>query len=76
MGSYGIGMARIAAAAVEQYADDAGISWPAAIAPFTVHLVVIGKPGGPERAIADALYATLREAGVDVPLRRPRARRG
>jgi prolyl-tRNA synthetase len=40
MGSYGIGPARIAAAAVEQYADEAGISWPAAIAPFMVHLVV------------------------------------
>jgi len=66
MGSYGIGPARIAAAAVEQHADDAGISWPAAIAPFTAHLVVIGKPGGPERAIADALYATLCEAGVAV----------
>ena len=64
MGSYGIGPARIAAAAVEQHADDAGISWPAAIAPFTAHLVVIGKPGGPERAIADALYATLLKAGV------------
>jgi prolyl-tRNA synthetase len=66
MGSYGIGPARIAAAAVEQHADDTGISWPAAIAPFTAHLVVIGKPDGPERAIADALYATLRDAGVAV----------
>ena len=39
MGCYGIGMARIAAAAVEQFADERGISWPAAIAPFQVHLV-------------------------------------
>ncbi len=39
MGSYGIGPARIVAAAVEQYADEHGISWPRALAPFDVHLV-------------------------------------
>jgi prolyl-tRNA synthetase len=66
MGSYGIGPARIAAAAVEQYADEAGISWPAAIAPFAVHLVVLGKPGSAERELADSLYATLSDGGVDV----------
>jgi prolyl-tRNA synthetase len=66
MGCYGIGPARIAAAAVEQFADDHGISWPKAIAPFDVHLVAIGKPGTPERALADGLYAGLRAAGVDV----------
>ena len=66
MGSYGIGMARIAAAAVEQFADERGISWPAAIAPFQAHLVVLGKPGGEERAIAEAAYAALRDGGIDV----------
>jgi prolyl-tRNA synthetase len=66
MGSYGIGMARIAAAAVEQFADERGISWPAALAPFQVHLVVLGKPGGEERAIAEAAYEALREGGLDV----------
>jgi prolyl-tRNA synthetase len=66
MGSYGIGMARIAAAAVEQFADERGISWPATIAPFQVHLVVLGKPGGEERGIAEAVYAVLREGGIDV----------
>jgi prolyl-tRNA synthetase len=66
MGSYGIGMARIAAAAVEQFADERGISWPAALAPFQVHLVVLGKPGGEERAIAEAAYEALREGGIDV----------
>ena len=39
MGSYGIGPARIAAAAVEQFADEQGIAWPRAIAPFDVELV-------------------------------------
>jgi prolyl-tRNA synthetase len=66
MGSYGIGPARVAAAAVEQFADDRGISWPRAIAPWDVHLVVLGKPGSPERAAADGLYADLREAGLEV----------
>jgi prolyl-tRNA synthetase len=66
MGSYGIGPARIVAAAVEQYADEHGISWPRALAPFSVHLVGIGRPGSDERAPADELYENLRQAGVDV----------
>jgi prolyl-tRNA synthetase len=66
MGCYGIGMARIAAAAVEQYSDEHGISWPAAIAPFQLHLVALGKPDSAERALADAVYQTLRDGGVDV----------
>jgi prolyl-tRNA synthetase len=66
MGSYGIGPARIAAAAVEQFADEAGISWPASIAPFTVHVVALGKPGSSERTLADSLYETLRDARIDV----------
>ncbi|MGA8355409.1 MAG: proline--tRNA ligase [Solirubrobacteraceae bacterium] len=66
MGCYGIGPARIAAAAVEQYADEHGISWPRALAPFAVHLVALGKPGTPERAAADGVYDALAAAGVEV----------
>ena len=66
MGCYGIGPARIVAAAVEQFADEHGISWPRALAPFAVHLVALGKPGTTERDACDALYATLRDAGVEV----------
>ncbi|MEA2466743.1 MAG: prolyl-tRNA synthetase, partial [Thermoleophilaceae bacterium] len=66
MGSYGIGPARILAAAVEQYADEAGISWPKAIAPFDVELVTLGKPGEPARDAADRLYEELQQAGLDV----------
>ena len=66
MGSYGIGPARIAAAAVEQFADEHGISWPRALAPFAVHLVGIGKPGTPEREAAEGLYETLGGGGVEV----------
>jgi prolyl-tRNA synthetase len=64
MGCYGFGPARAAAAAVEQYADEQGISWPRSIAPFDLELVVIGAPGGEERALADRLYEELQEAGL------------
>ena len=65
MGSYGIGPARIIAAAVEQKADDRGIVWPTALAPWQVHLVVLGKQGGPEGSAADAIYRELTAAGVE-----------
>ncbi len=64
MGSYGFGPARATAAAVEQYADEQGISWPRAIAPFDVELVVLGKPGSQERELADRLYGELQHAGL------------
>jgi prolyl-tRNA synthetase len=66
MGSYGIGPARIAAAAVEQFGDERGISWPRAIAPWDVELVTLGKPATPERERAEALYGELQAAGIDV----------
>jgi len=66
MGSYGFGPARAAAAAVEQYADEQGISWPRAIAPFDLELVVLGREGSEERRLGDQLYEELRRAGLDV----------
>lgn len=67
MGSYGIGPARVAAAAVEQRADEAGIVWPRSLAPFDIHVVALGKdPEGPERAAADRLYAELVDSGSSV----------
>jgi prolyl-tRNA synthetase len=66
MGSYGIGPARVAAAAVEQFADEKGISWPKAIAPWDVEIVALGKPGTPELAAAEALYKELGAIGLDV----------
>jgi prolyl-tRNA synthetase len=65
MGSYGIGPARIAAAAVEQYADERGISWPRSLAPFQVHLVALGRPDSREQELARDVYARLSEAGVE-----------
>jgi prolyl-tRNA synthetase len=66
MGSYGIGPARIVAAAIEQGADERGIVWPAALAPWQVQLVSLAKAGELEREAADELYAALREGGVEV----------
>ena len=66
MGSYGIGLARIAAAAVEQHHDDHGICWPAAIAPFQVHLVVVRMADELQTTVADSLDAALAERGLDV----------
>ena len=66
MGSYGIGPARIAAAAVEQFADEQGISWPRSLAPFDVELVALGRQGEEAREIADRLYDELRAEGLDV----------
>ncbi len=66
MGSYGIGPARIVAASIEQRADERGIVWPPALAPWEVHLVSLAKAGEPEREAADRLYEELRAAGAEV----------
>jgi prolyl-tRNA synthetase len=68
MGSYGIGPARVAAAVVEQFADEKGIAWPRALAPWDIEVVALGKPGSDELAAAERLYDELREAGYDVLL--------
>jgi prolyl-tRNA synthetase len=66
MGSYGIGPARIVAAAIEQRADERGIVWPPALAPWGVHLVSLAKAEEPEREAADRLYEELRAADAEV----------
>ena len=66
MGCYGIGPARIMAAAVEQYADEAGISWPRSLSPYDAELVGLGKEGEPAREVAECLYEEMRQAGFDV----------
>jgi prolyl-tRNA synthetase len=69
MGCYGIGISRIAAAAIEQNHDDKGIIWPRAIAPFEVVICPMGMHKSETvRNTAVALYEKLRGAGVDVIL--------
>jgi prolyl-tRNA synthetase len=69
MGCYGIGVSRIVGAAIEQSHDERGIVFPAAIAPFEVCIVPMGyAKSAAVKAAADALYAELKAAGVDILL--------
>ena len=65
MGSYGIGVERIIAAFIEQTADEKGIVWNKALAPFYVHIVPINYKSEKVRSAADKLYEELNEAGID-----------
>jgi prolyl-tRNA synthetase len=65
MGSYGIGPARIAAAAIEQRADADGIVWPPSIAPFAVHIVVVSVRDEEQVKAAEALYGECRGQGLE-----------
>ncbi len=66
MGCYGVGVSRIVAAAIEQNYDEAGIRWPAAMAPWQVAVCVINpKNDASVAAAAMALYRELLERGVD-----------
>ncbi len=66
MGSYGIGLDRLMAVVVELHHDKDGIVWPDSVAPYQVHLVHIGKEGDGTKEKAEALYAELTAAGVEV----------
>ena len=69
MGCYGIGISRVIAAIVEEHHDDHGICWPAAVAPYGVHLISLpgkGDAAAEVRARSDRLYDELRAAGVEV----------
>ncbi len=69
MGCYGIGVSRIAAAAIEQNHDERGIIWPRAIAPFEVVICPIGfNKSDAVRQTATDLYTHLKDQGVDVIL--------
>src|SRR5882672_1165769 len=67
MGCYGIGVTRIVAAAIEQNHDERGIIWPAPLAPFHVALIPLNLQKSVQvRSAADALYAALDAAGIEV----------
>ena len=68
MGCYGIGVSRVAAAAVEQYSDDKGIVWPVPIAPFEAVVTSLNAKNEDTNAVANELYEALGEAGIDVLL--------
>jgi len=67
MGCYGIGVSRIAAAAIEQNHDEYGIIWPDTIAPFQVALVAMNIHKSIRvQETGEELYNSLREAGFEV----------
>ena len=69
MGCYGIGVSRVVAAAIEQHHDEAGITWPDALAPFEVAIVPMNAHKSERvREAAEALYTSLTDAGFDVLL--------
>jgi len=65
MGSYGIGVERIIAAYIEQSADEKGIVWNKALAPFYVHIVPINYRNDVVKTTADQLYGELNDRGID-----------
>lgn len=67
MGCYGIGITRVAAAAIEQNHDDSGIVWPVAIAPYHVYFASIAKDAALVQ-LAEDIYKELQAAGLEVIL--------
>jgi len=65
VGSYGLDLARLMAAVVEQHHDPKGIIWPSAIAPYHIHLVVLGA-GEETVSKAEEVYASLEALGYEV----------
>lgn len=66
MGSYGIGPARIAAAAIEQGNDENGIIWPLAIAPYQILIIPVNVKDAPSMDVAEEMYRLLEEKGFEV----------
>jgi prolyl-tRNA synthetase len=66
MGCYGIGVSRMAAAAIEQNHDEKGMIWPKSITPYQVHLVGLNLEKDEVKKEADALYDELLKLGYDV----------
>jgi prolyl-tRNA synthetase len=68
MGCYGIGVSRLAQAAVEQLHDGQGICWPVSIAPFEVIIVIANGQDDTQVSVAESLYQHLGQLGVDTLL--------
>jgi len=66
MGCYGIGVSRVLAAVAEQHHDEAGLAWPAALAPYKVHLLQLSATDPAQIALAAELYDELKSQGMEV----------
>lgn len=68
MGSYGIGVSRLAQAVAEQLSDERGLNWPACLAPYTVILTVVDIQNAEQMQAAEQLYGQLWAAGIETLL--------
>lgn len=68
MGSYGIGIGRVAASIVERCHDGAGIVWPVSVAPYQVVVTVLNPKEVETSEAGERIYEGLRAAGIDVLL--------
>ncbi len=66
MGSYGIGPTRLMGVLVEKFADEKGIVWPAAVAPYRYHIVSLQPDDEEVKRAGDALYDAFAKKGIDV----------
>ncbi len=66
MGSYGIGISRVMGAIVEVYHDDQGIIWPESVAPFSLHLLLLGEPNSKLKKFGEKVYSTFEKEGIEV----------
>ena len=68
MGCYGIGISRLAQAAIEQNHDDSGIIWPVSIAPFEVIIIIANIKNDQQKKLAEEIYQKLIKNRIDVLL--------
>ena len=66
LASYGVGITRVMGVLVEKFGDEKGLVWPEAVAPYKVHLVGLNLEDGEVKDWAEGVYASLKDAGVEV----------
>ena len=67
-GSYGVGVSRTMAAAIEQHHDDSGMVWPVSIAPFEAVVILVSGRDDAQKQACEDLYTALKVGGIDVLL--------
>ena len=68
MGCYGIGISRLAQAAVEQHHDDLGIVWPISIAPYEVIISIANVEDENQNSLGEKIYSKLKSLGIEALL--------
>lgn len=68
MGCYGIGVTRCMAAIIEQSSDESGIIWPVSVAPYHVIVVPVNSKNDEQIKLAEEIYNTLRQNGIETML--------